>query len=107
MKAVILAVLIGVMFPASPALAAGDPAYAKAVAAFRAQRYAAAYGQFVRLADAGHVPSAQLALVMHAQGAALFGSEWSASLDQRRRWDALVGDAARRRVASPDDERSD
>ena len=33
--------------------------YAHAVLSFREQRYAAAYGRFAQLADAGHVPSAE------------------------------------------------
>lgn len=68
--------------------------YAHAVQSFREQRYAAAYGRFVHLADAGHAPSAQLALVMYRNGPALFGSDWSATPGQQQRWHALViGDA--------------
>ena len=81
--------------------------YADASRWFRDGRHAAAYGRVAALADAGHLPSAQLALVMHDQGRALFGSEWSASPDQRRRWNALVINAARQRVELPDNERSD
>jgi hypothetical protein len=40
-----------------------------------------------------------LALVLHDRGQSLFGSAWSASPDQRRRWNTLVvndgGDWAR------------
>ncbi len=69
--------------PPSPALAqdGGTVAvkqravYDRAVDAFRAQRYPAAFGRFAELADAGHVPSARLALVMLQNGPALFGSE--------------------------------
>jgi hypothetical protein len=81
--------------------------YADATRWFREGRHAAAYGRIVALADAGHVPSAQLALVMHDQGRALFGSEWSASPDQRRRWNTLVINAARQRVELPDNELGD
>jgi hypothetical protein len=81
--------------------------YADAVQSFREQRYAAAYGRFAAMADSGHLPSAQLALLMHDQGRILFGSDWSASPDQRRRWNTLVINAARQRVAWPDDERGD
>jgi hypothetical protein len=78
--------------------------YADAVQLFREQRYAAAYGRFAAAADAGHLPSAQLALVMHAHGRELFGSEWSATPDQRRRWNTLVINAARQRVELSDTE---
>jgi hypothetical protein len=82
--------------------------YAEAVQSFREQRYAAAYGRFAAMADAGHLPSAQLALVMQAHGRELFGSDWSATPDQRRRWNTLVINAARQRVELPDtDQRSD
>ena len=82
--------------------------HADAVQAFREQRYAAAYGRFAAAADAGHLPSAQLALVMHAHGHELFGSDWSATPDQRRRWSTLVINAARQRVELPDnDQRGD
>lgn len=74
---------------------------------FRDGRHAAAYGRVAALADAGHLPSAQLALLMHDQGRALLGSEWSASPDQRRRWNTLVVNAARQRVELPDNERGD
>lgn len=74
-------------------------AYEQAVSAFRAQRYPAAYGLFVRLADAGHVPSARLALVMHDHGPQLFERAWYASPDQQRRWTALVVNGARERSA--------
>ncbi len=81
--------------------------YADASRWFRDGRHAAAYGRVIALADAGHLPSAQLALVMHDQGRALFGSEWSASPDQRRRWNTLVINAARQRVELPDDQRGE
>jgi hypothetical protein len=81
--------------------------YADAVQSFREQRYAAAYGRFAAMADSGHLPSAQLALAMHAHGRELFGSDWSASPDQRRRWNTLVVNAARQRVELPDNERGD
>jgi hypothetical protein len=81
--------------------------YADAVQLFRQQRYAAAYGRFAAMADGGHLPSAQLALLMHDQGQRLFGSDWSASPDQRRRWNTLVVNAARQRVEWPDNDGGD
>jgi hypothetical protein len=68
--------------------------------AFRQQRYSAAHGRLVRLADAGHAPSAQLALVMYRNGATLFGSNWFASTDQLRRWSQLAASEAGRIDAS-------
>lgn len=76
--------------------------YEQAVLDFRAQRWAVAYAGFARLADAGHAPSAEMAHWMHRQGGAVFGSEWSASPDQQRRWSAMLISAARR--ASPSDD---
>ncbi len=81
--------------------------YADVGRALREGRHAAAYGRVAALADAGHLPSAQLALLMHDQGRALFGSDWSASLDQRRRWNTLVINAGRQRVLLHDDEGGD
>jgi hypothetical protein len=81
--------------------------YADASRWFRQGRHAAAYGRVAALADAGHLPSAQLALVMHDQGRVLFGSEWSASPDQRRRWNTLVINAARQRLELPDNDSGD
>lgn len=67
--------------------------HADAEQAFRAQRFSAAYGRFAWLADAGHAPSARLALVMHEQGEQLFGSAWAATTDQKRRWRRLAQQA--------------
>jgi hypothetical protein len=69
---------------------AQEAAYAYAVESFRLHRYAAAYGRFVQLADAGHGPSAQLALVMYRNGPALFGSTWDATPEELEHWSALV-----------------
>lgn len=76
--------------------------YERAAHDLRTQRWAAAYAGFASLADIGHVPSAEMARCMHRQGAALFGSEWSASPAQQRRWDALIADSARRSDPSDD-----
>lgn len=78
------------------------PVHERAVQAFRERHWAAAYGRFVQLADAGHVPSAEMALLMHQQGKRLFGSDWSASPDQQRRWNALVINHARQRTERDD-----
>lgn len=70
--------------------------------AFRAHRYAAAYGRLSRLADAGHVPSAELARTMHLHGAGFFGQAWAASEPQQRRWSDLVERATRERSTVDD-----
>jgi hypothetical protein len=66
--------------------AAQRAAYDQAVELFRAGRHAAAYGRLMPLADAGHVPSAHLSLLMVNHGKALFGTEWSATEAQQARW---------------------
>jgi hypothetical protein len=104
---VLIALLVAIhASTAAPAVATQAPlsveqaaTYANAVAFFRERRYAAAYGRFTALADAGHVPSAQLALVMHANGQSLFGSEWQATPVQQRRWSALVIEGERSRLS--------
>jgi hypothetical protein len=70
--------------------AALQPTPARAREAFQAQRYAEAYGLYAALADAGDAPSAWMALMMVANGPTLFGSEWSATPGQLRRWSALA-----------------
>lgn len=98
--ATLAAALLGAAVPAPAAEAEG--LHADATLAFRAGRFAAAYGRFVRAADAGHVASARLALLMFEDGRALFGSEWYASPDQQRRWNALVVNAGRQRLVAAD-----
>lgn len=75
--------------------------------AFREQRYPAAYGRYVRLADAGHAPSAEMALFMLANGPSLFASDWSASEAQQRCWNTLAVSRARLRVAMHTDRGTD
>jgi hypothetical protein len=74
---------------------------------FRQGHYAAAYGRYVRLADAGHVPSAELALLMLRNGPQLFGSAWTASEKQQTCWNALMIARARQWVAADDSPASD
>jgi len=76
--------------------------YEEAALDLRTQRWASAYAGFARLADAGHEPSAEMARWMHRQGAALFGSEWSATQEQQLRWDAMIVDALRRTPPTDD-----
>lgn len=73
---------------------------AEAMTAFHERRYPAAFGRFAQLADAGHVPSAEVALVMFRHGSTLFGSDWTASAPQVAKWQALVINNARTHVLS-------
>jgi hypothetical protein len=92
--------LVAATLAPAPALAQADePAasvvspleiYQDAVAAFREQRYSAAYGRFMRLADAGHEASAQMALMMYRHGPTLFSAEWEATDFQLARWSEIV-----------------
>lgn len=81
--------------------------FEQATQAFRGGRHAQAYARFAALADAGHVPSAQIALVMHRHGLGLFGSDWAATPWQQARWTARVVNAARQRIDLEDNERGD
>jgi hypothetical protein len=75
--------------PASPTAAA--QLHANAVASFRQGRFAEAFGRFNSLADAGHAPSAAIALWMFQNGPAVFGSDWDSSQDQLTAWAQLAG----------------
>jgi len=61
-----------------------------AAQAFRERRFAQAYADFVRRADAGDTSAALPALAMARHGPALFDSAWSATPGQLRRWTALA-----------------
>lgn len=56
---------------------------------FRHGRFPEAYGRFVDLANAGHAPSARVALWMCQNGPNLFGSEWDCTPDEAAEWAAL------------------
>lgn len=64
--------------------------HADAVASFRQARFPEAYARFIRLADAGHAPSAELALWMYLHGPALFGRDWDSTQDQLTAWAQLA-----------------
>lgn len=98
--------LLATTIATTAALAAPEPATAgarwdEAQAAFRAGHYAAAYGRFAALADAGHADAAEMALAMLRQGPALFGSSWTASAQQQRRWATLLQGELRRQAQWP------
>jgi hypothetical protein len=64
--------------------------YANAVASFRQARFPEAYGRFVQLADAGHAPSAEMALWMFKSGPKVFGSDWDSNQEQLAAWAQLA-----------------
>ena len=83
-----------------PALNGHDAAkYAYAVQLFGERRYAAAYGRFADLADAGNAQSAQMALTMLINGQDLFDGHWSASIGQQQKWIQLVQTALQGNLA--------
>jgi hypothetical protein len=61
------------------------------VASFRQARFPEAYGRLIALADAGHAPSAELALWMYFNGPSLFGRDWDSTQDQLTAWAQLAG----------------
>jgi hypothetical protein len=69
---------------------------------FKEQRFSAAYGRFMRLADSGHAPSALVALVMLRSGRDLFDHEWAATAAQQQRWAAMLVEASRQAPVAGD-----
>ena len=69
---------------------------AQAVQAFRNGQVADAYGRFAELADNGDGGAALLALAMVRHGPALYGSEWSITEGQLRRWSKIAFDDLQR-----------
>lgn len=92
--------------PGRPAEAVQSPnvhaEHRQALELFRQGSYAAAYGRLMRLADAGHVGAARLALVMSTQGKAMFGTELSATAAQQMRWNAQIVNHGRYFMPAPD-----
>ncbi|WP_425259149.1 hypothetical protein ACPOLB_26930 [Rubrivivax sp. RP6-9] len=78
---------------AAPALPQplADRMHAEGVEWFRAARFPAAFGRFVRLADLGHEPSARYALWMCLNGPELFGRDWDCHGEQLQDWSRLAG----------------
>jgi creatinine amidohydrolase/Fe(II)-dependent formamide hydrolase-like protein len=87
---------------AQSAPGAAERLHANAVASFREARFREAYRQFVALADAGHAPSAELALWMHAHGRSVFRRNWDGTPAQLTAWAQLTGQPASTLVASSD-----
>jgi hypothetical protein len=93
--AVLLAVTLhvpGARAQHAPGLA--ERLHANAVASFRQARFSEAYGRFIGLADAGHVPAAEMALWMFANGPTLFGKDWDSNPEQLAAWAQLAGQPA-------------
>lgn len=76
---------------AQPAPGAAERLHANAVSSFRQARFSEAYGRLILLADAGHAPSAELALWMFLHGPTLFGKDWDSSPEQLTAWAQLAG----------------
>lgn len=68
-----------------------EQSHAVAVDSFRKSRFPEAFGRFVALADAGHAPSASIALWMWQQGPDLFGKDWDCTPGQLEGWSRLAG----------------
>ena len=75
---------------AQAAPGAAERLHANAVASFRQARFPEAYGRFIGLADAGHAPSAEMALWMYLHGPALFGRDWDSTPEQLTAWAQLA-----------------
>ncbi len=73
---------------AAPAPSTSDTErlHANAVASFRQARFSEAFGRLIPLANAGHAPSAELALWMYTNGPSLFGKDWDSNQDQLAGW---------------------
>lgn len=84
---------------AQPAPTAAERVHANAVASFRQARFPEAYGRLIALADAGHAPSAELALWMYQHGPSVFGRDWDSSQEQLTAWAKLAGQPAPTMVA--------
>jgi len=89
----VVLVVLGCHSPGALAQSApggADRLHADAVATFRQARFPEAYARFIKLADAGHAPSAELALWMYLHGPSLFGRDWDTTQDQLTAWAQLA-----------------
>ena len=85
---------------AQSASSTADRPHADAVTSFREARFPAAYARFIRLADAGHAPSAELSMWMYLHGPALVGRDWDSTQDQLAAWAQLARQPVPTMVAS-------
>lgn len=73
--------------------------HANALASFRQARFPEAFGRFIALAEAGHAPSAEVALWMYLHGPSVFGREWDSTPEQLTAWAKLAGQSVHTMVA--------
>ena len=85
---------------AQSASSTADRLHANAVASFSQARFPEAYGLLIRLADAGHAPSAELTLWMVVHGPSLLGRDWDSTQDQLTAWVQLARQPVPTMVAS-------
>ena len=76
-----------------------NPVFLESVALYRAGQWNRAFDALVRLADAGHVPAAHLALMMLRHGRMLYGIRFCAQAIQVARWAGCVLGCPTRRPA--------
>ena len=90
----VVALILGCQAPgafAQPAPGVAERLHANAVTSFRQARFSEAYGRLIALADAGHAPSAELALWMYLHGPTVFDKDWDSTPDQLAAWARLAG----------------
>lgn len=76
--------------PLTARAAPGDDRFVAAMRLYHDDRYAAAYGRLIELADEGHAEAARIALLMLRFGPTLYRSQWSATQEQIQHWLALA-----------------
>lgn len=86
----------------SPARAAvaNERLHTRALASLRQGRFSEAYGRLIGLADAGYVPSAELALWMYQHGTSVFGKDWDSTPEQLKAWAQTAGQPAQEMLPS-------
>lgn len=77
---------LSLVFCGAAHAASDDDRFLAAMRMYHEARYAAAFGQFIQLADDGHAESARIALLMLRHGPTLYRSKWSATADQVQHW---------------------
>ena len=85
-------VSVALAAPHKPAAAqtASKAEFDQALDDYRQGRQTAAYGTFTRLADAGDVEAARIALILLRHGERLHGAAWGASQPQINHWMKLA-----------------
>jgi len=77
--------------------------FEQALEDYRSGHTTAAYGRFMRLADAGDAESARIALMLLRHGPEMHGTAWGASQPQIDHWMALAQKPMERIVAESGD----